>query len=167
MQLPNKSLALFPRGQTRRILLVEEDPEFNLMLMEFLEAQSFRVVSTVNGVDALEAIVAADYDLVLCETMLPRVLAELFYYAVQLLKPSLCERFIFLTSHAEGPHPHEFLNRPGQLILRKPFRLEDLLKTIRALFLRQQEKATPEIAERSKVLSPISATRFSNPAGGL
>src|SRR5437773_10384043 len=126
--------ALLSGGEFKRILLVEDDAELAAMLKEFLEAYCYRVSAVANGVDALTAVMEEVYDLIICDVMMPKMAGDTFYYAVQRVKPALCERFIFITAHGDTQRMQEFLNHVSGMVLMKPFHLEDLLQTILLLF---------------------------------
>jgi DNA-binding response OmpR family regulator len=115
-------------------LLVEDDPELTAMLKEFLEAYCYLVSTVANGVDALKAVMERAYEVIICDVVMPKMAGDAFYYAVQRLKPALCERFIFITAHGETQRMQEFLNHVSGMVLMKPFHLEDLLQTILMLF---------------------------------
>src|SRR5262245_43917595 len=137
MQLAARTImgrALLSGGEFKRILLVEDDAELAAMLKEFLEAHCYRVSAAANGVDALKAVMERAYDLIICDVMMPKMAGDAFYYAVQRVKPALCERFIFITAHGDTQRMQEFLNHVSGLVLMKPFHLEDLLQTILLLF---------------------------------
>src|SRR6266542_4607764 len=125
---------LFSGGDFKRILLVEDDAELTAVLKEFLEAYCYRVSTVANGLDALKAVMERAYDLIICDVMMPKMAGDAFYYAVQRVKPALCERFIFITAHGDTQRMQEFLNHVSGLVLMKPFHLEDLLQTILLLF---------------------------------
>src|SRR6266550_4918451 len=112
-------------GEFKRILLVEDDAEMAAMLKEFLEAYCYRVSTVANGVDGLKAVMNRVYDLVICDVMMPKMAGDDFYYAVQRVKPGLCERFIFITAHGDTPWMQEFFNHASGMVLMKPFHLED------------------------------------------
>ena len=126
--------ALLSGGEFKRILLVEDDAELAAMLKEFLEAYCYRVSTVANGVDALNAVMERAYELIICDVMMPKMAGDAFYYAVQRVKPALCERFIFITAHGDTQRAQEFLNHVSGMVLMKPFHLEDLLQTILLLF---------------------------------
>jgi DNA-binding response OmpR family regulator len=126
--------ALPSGGDLKRILLVEDDAELAAMLKEFLESYCYRVNSVANGVDALKAVMERPYDAIICDVMMPKMAGDAFYYAVQRVKPAMCERFIFITAHGDTQRMQEFLNHVSGLVLMKPFHLEDLLQTILLLF---------------------------------
>jgi len=126
--------ALLSGGEFKRILLVEDDAELAAMLKEFLEAYCCAVSTVANGVDALKAVTERVYELIICDVIMPKMAGDAFYYAVQRVKPALCERFIFITAHGETQRVQEFLNHVSGMVLLKPFHVEDLLQTILLLF---------------------------------
>ena len=126
--------ALLSGGEFKRILLVEDDAELAAMLKEFLEAYCYVVSTATNGVDALKAVMERVYELIICDVLMPKLPGDAFYYAVQRVKPALCERFIFITAHGETQRMQEFLNHVSGMVLLKPFHVEDLLQTMLLLF---------------------------------
>jgi DNA-binding response OmpR family regulator len=126
--------ALLSSVEFKRILLVEDHAELAAMLKEFLEDHCYRVRAVGNGLDALKAVMERAYDLIICDVMMPKMAGDAFYYAVQRVKPALCERFIFITAHGDTQRMQEFFNHASGMVLMKPFHLEDLLQTILLLF---------------------------------
>ena len=126
--------ALLSGAEFKRILLVEDDAELAAMLKEFLEAYGYRVSTVANGVDALTAVMDEVYDLIICDVVMPKMAGDALYYAVQRVKPALCERFIFITAHGDTQRMQEFFSHVSGMVLMKPFHLEDLLQTILLLF---------------------------------
>lgn len=126
--------APYSDANVKRILLVEDDPDLVVLLIGFLEGYFYRVTPVSNGVDALKAVLESDFDVILCDLVMPKMPGDLFYYAVQRVRPELCERFIFMTAHGESPRTQDFLNRVSEMVLMKPFHLDDLLEIILLLF---------------------------------
>lgn len=122
------------RGEGRHILVVEDDSELAGMLDYFLRSRGYRVTGVSNGVDGLRAVMAEDYDAILCDMVMPQMPGDMFYLAVRRVRPQLCERFIFVTAHQERPRVKEFLNQVREMVLRKPFNLEDLAGLLDRLF---------------------------------
>jgi CheY-like chemotaxis protein len=113
-------------GDGRHILVVEDDSELAGMLDYFLRSRGYRVTAVSNGVDGLRAVMAEDFDAILCDMVMPQMPGDMFYLAVRRVRPHLCDRFVFVTAHQERPRVKEFLNHVRELVLRKPFNLEDL-----------------------------------------
>lgn len=120
--------------EARQILVVEDDSELAGMLDYFLRSRGHQVTAVANGVDGLRAVMAQDYDAILCDMVMPQMAGDMFYLAVRRVRPHLCERFIFVTAHQERPRVKEFLNQVREMVLRKPFNLDDLAALLERLF---------------------------------
>jgi CheY-like chemotaxis protein len=121
-------------ADVRHILVVEDDLELAGMLDYFLRSRGHQVTSVSNGVEGLRAVMARDYDAILCDMVMPQMAGDMFYLAVRRVRPHLCERFIFVTAHQERPRVKEFLNQVREMVLRKPFNLDDLAALLERLF---------------------------------
>ncbi len=55
----------------KKILIVEDDPDIQQLVAFYLEKERFRVVSALNGIDALKQVKAHKPDLVILDLMLP------------------------------------------------------------------------------------------------
>jgi DNA-binding response OmpR family regulator len=125
-------------SDTRSILLLEDDEPFALILQEFLELYSCKVTRVTDGVEGLRKIVASDFDLILCDMVMPTFPGDKFYIAVERVKPILCKRFIFMTGHQADPKWDAFIREVRGLMLWKPFQMHDLLIAMRTVFRRSR-----------------------------
>lgn len=116
--------------QTRRILLLEDDDDFNAILTEFLESNFYQVVSVRNGVEGVREVMKGDFDVIVCDMMMPALPGDMFYLAVERMRPHLCSRFIFITGLRGNPKITEFIKRVNGTMLAKPFHVDDLLEMI-------------------------------------
>jgi len=110
----------------RRILILEDDDAFRSFLKRLLVQEGFEVVSVLNGVDGVHEVLAHDFDAILCDILMPTLAGDMFYRAVERMRPRLCQRFIFMTGQYEQAKVKEFLANTGGSILLKPFQIEDL-----------------------------------------
>ena len=122
------------KREARHVLVVEDDSELAGMLDYFLRSRGYQVTSVSNGVDGLRSIMGRDYDAILCDMVMPQMPGDMFYLAVRRVRPHLCDRFIFITAHQERPRVKEFLNQVSEMVLRKPFNLDDLATLLQRLF---------------------------------
>ena len=129
--------ALSSSGAVKHILLVEDDPDLTVVMRDYLEAYSYRVTTVANGVDGLKAIADSDFDAVLCDMVMPKIPGDMFYQAVQRVRPHLCERFIFVTGMAANPKYQPFIHQHQSRVLLKPVPSEKLVEALNALFARQ------------------------------
>jgi len=144
------------QANTRSILLLEDDDQFASILQEFLELYSCKVTRVKDGVEGLRRIVTADFDLILCDMVMPTFPGDKFYIAVERVKPMLCKRFIFMTGHKADPKWDSFIRSVRGLILWKPFQMHDLLMAMRTVFRRSR---LIELDEQNRALARSPALR--------
>jgi DNA-binding response OmpR family regulator len=109
------------------ILILEDDLDFSEMLEALLEDCGYQVTRVTSGVEGIREIMAADFDLILCDLVMPNLPGDMFYLAVQRTKPHLCKRFLFMTGHQADPKWDGFIRMVGGVVIWKPFALPDLL----------------------------------------
>ena len=114
----------------RNILLVDDDPDVAESLKSLLEARNYVVTIVENGVEGLREIVRFDFDVIICDLLMPHMPGDMFYLAVQKTKPDLAQRFVFITGQSGNPKVEEFLKKIDALVLFKPVLAEDLLRMI-------------------------------------
>jgi len=114
----------------RSILLLDNDADLATMLKELLEEHNFVVTVVENGVDGLREIMDMDFDVIICDLMMPQMPGDMFYYAVERTKSYLCDRFIFMTGFSGNPRVEKFLESAKGQSLRKPLMIQDLISAI-------------------------------------
>jgi DNA-binding response OmpR family regulator len=114
----------------KSILLLDDDHLLADTLKLLLEAHNFVVTVVHNGADGIREIMKLDFDVILCDLMMPRMAGDVFYLAVQRVKPRLTSRFIFITGHGNHARVATFLQQVGALVLKKPASTNDLIRTI-------------------------------------
>jgi DNA-binding response OmpR family regulator len=115
---------------TKHILLLEDDEMLKGIIKEFLESNFYDVVAVTNGVEGVRAVLKAEFDVIICDMMMPKLPGDMFYTAVERMRPHLCKRFIFITGHRGNPKVTDFIKRVGGTMLAKPFHMDDLLEAI-------------------------------------
>ena len=117
----------------KSLLILEDDLTFGEMLRVFLESNSFKVTLVTDGVEGLRRVMSTDFDIILCDLVMPNVPGDMFYMAVERIKKYLCKRFVFMTGHKTDAKWTGFLSKVDGPVLGKPFTLPDLLSTIQSL----------------------------------
>jgi CheY-like chemotaxis protein len=123
---PTDSAAL----EIKNILLVDDDLGLADTLKNLLESRNYLVTTCANGADALREVLAVDFDVILCDMLMPRMAGDMFYLAVQKAKPELARRFLFITGHADNPKVERFLTSIDALVLFKPILTEELVRMV-------------------------------------
>jgi DNA-binding NtrC family response regulator len=116
--------------QTKRVLLLEDDEALKAIIQEFLESNFYEVISVPNGADGVRAVISQEFDIIICDMMMPKLPGDMFYTAVERMRPHLCSRFIFITGHRGNPKINDFIKKVRGTMLAKPFHLDDLLDAV-------------------------------------
>jgi DNA-binding response OmpR family regulator len=114
----------------KKVLLLEDDPAFKEIMTDFLRESGFEVVAVMNGVEGVHQVLASDFEVILCDMMMPTLPGDMFFRAVERMRPHLCDRFIFMTGHRGNVKVNEFIKSVNGTILTKPFHVDDLLEMI-------------------------------------
>jgi DNA-binding NtrC family response regulator len=115
---------------SKRILLLEDDEMLKGIVREFLESNFYEVVAVNNGVEGVRAVMKEDFDVIICDMMMPKLPGDMFFTAVERMRPHLCRRFIFVTGHRGNPKINEFIKQVKGTMLAKPFHMDDLLEAV-------------------------------------
>ncbi len=123
-----------------RVLIVDDEPALVRALSRVMRQHS--VATAGNGREALELLQrldqeeAQEFDVILCDLMMPDLSGSALYREVQERWPHLAERFIFVTGGAFTDASREFLQNCSQRVMQKPLKPEDLLKAIERVAFR-------------------------------
>jgi DNA-binding NtrC family response regulator len=129
-----------PPELSKTILLVEDDAAFAEILKEYLESYDFSVTVACDGVQGMKRVMEKDFDIIICDLLMPNLPGDMFYIGVERVKPKLAKRFIFITGHQNNPKISEFVKKVRALTLFKPFEMHVLLETINVA-LKTQKRA--------------------------
>ncbi len=141
---PQSGAAVMENGgrPPRSVLLVEDDAAFGETLQVFLESSSFSVSRAVDGADGLRQIKTSDFDIILCDMVMPNLSGDQFYQEVERVKPHLCAQFLFMTGHRADPRSERIIRQMGRLMLWKPFLMADLLKAIEIVWSKSRRQTS-------------------------
>ncbi|HEX4084743.1 MAG TPA: response regulator [Chthoniobacteraceae bacterium] len=115
----------------KSILLLDDDIDLADTLKQLLETHNFVVTTVENGVDGVREIMRFDFDLIMCDMMMPKMPGDMFYFAVERTKPHLCPRFVFITGYPDKPEVVNFLSGlKDAVVLHKPVSNDELIRTI-------------------------------------
>jgi len=118
----------------KAILVVDDDQQLASALQWILADENFLVDIAFDGEEALLKVKAHQYDAVICDLKMPRLRGDEFYLKAREMRPSLSDRFIFITGFAADPNIALFLTAHQVKYLVKPFPVQGLINCVRELF---------------------------------
>jgi CheY-like chemotaxis protein len=119
-----------PRAKIKHVLLLEDDEMLKNVIKEYLEGNFYGVTAVSNGAEGVRAVLKQEFDVIVCDMMMPKLPGDMFYTAIERMRPHLCRRFIFITGHRGNPKINEFIKQVRGTMLAKPFRMDDLIQAI-------------------------------------
>jgi two-component system sensor histidine kinase/response regulator len=128
----------------KSILLLDDDLELADTLKSLLESRNFLVTTVKNGVEGLREVMAMDFDVIICDLAMPTMPGDLFYLAVQKVRPAMCNRFLFVTGQTRDERVLRFLQSTDGLAIFKPVPADELLQMVS--FVLQRSAPTEELS---------------------
>ena len=158
--------------QAMRILLVEDEPDLNGLIVRKLKLEQYTVDSCLNGLDGLEYLEMTYYDAVILDTMIPGVSG--FELLKKIRSQGKKTPVLMMTSggtaQVKGTDPEIWADE----YLMKPFALHELLTKVRAMLRRYYGNISNifEVGDlivncdarrviRNQKIIPLSAKEFS------
>ncbi|HEY4651497.1 MAG TPA: response regulator transcription factor [Pontibacter sp.] len=130
----------------QRILLAEDDPNFGIVLRDYLELHDYEVTLCVNGFLAITAFRKGTFDICILDVMMPE--KDGFTLAREIKKINPAIPLIFLTAKTMKEDMLEGFKIGADDYITKPFDSEVLLYKLKAILNRHQpatiEKTEPE-----------------------
>ena len=117
-----------------RILIIEDELPMRTALNDCLEAEGYRVLTSVDGQSGLERALKEKPDLILLDIMLPRL--DGFAVCAELRRVSIAVPVLMLTARGQVEDRVSGLDAGADDYLVKPFSTDELLARVRALLRR-------------------------------
>ena len=114
----------------KRILVVEDEPTVRDSLAMLLSVDDHLVTEASNGAEALSLFTKDDFDVVMTDFEMPIMKGNELAVRIKRLKPE--QPIIMVTAFADKITSEN----PVDVIINKPFRLEDLRQAISQVFAR-------------------------------
>lgn len=122
---------------TRKILVVDDTKNVQLLLTDFLSGQEFEVVTASDGREALDAVGTSNPDLILLDIMMPNM--DGYQFITHLRKESNTPVIMITAKSQESEIIHGF-DLGADDYITKPFRLRELLVRMRAVLRRSPSR---------------------------
>jgi two-component system nitrogen regulation response regulator NtrX len=119
--------------ELKAILVVDDDQQLASALQWILADENFLVDVAFDGEEAMLKVKAHEYDAVICDLKMPKLRGDEFYLKTKELRPSLEDRFIFITGYAADPAIALFFNKHEVKYLVEPFSISVLIDCVKTL----------------------------------
>ena len=116
-----------------RILVVEDDPDIQELLKNFLQEVGYEIVLAGDGMEALSRFLTAPFDLVLLDVMLPKIDG---FAVCELIRKQSCIPIIMLTALSGEEEQIRGLDLQVDDYITKPFSMPILIRKIAAVLRR-------------------------------
>lgn len=124
-----------------RILVVEDEPDLNRMIVDFLSSCGFQCDAAVDGAQAFERFFLLHHDLVVLDIMIPAVDGMAVARGIRARSDV---PIVFLTARGEEEDRLAGFDAGADDYLIKPFSFRELEARIRAVLRRTQRDAEPQ-----------------------
>jgi len=118
----------------RHVLVIEDEPQMRSMLADNLEFEGYRVTAVASGEEALQAVAARHFALLLVDVMLPGISG--FDVCQQLRARGSHVPIVVLTARTHEQDRVRGLDLGADDYVSKPFSVSELLARVRALVRR-------------------------------
>lgn len=122
--------------QSRRALVVDDEPMVLEVCKAALEQADFCVDAVQSGEAALEQLTKASYDLLVSDVRMPGMEGIKFLEQIDHIYPEILEQTILITGDAVNSVTSAFLDRTNITVLEKPFDLTELQRLAKLILER-------------------------------
>jgi len=116
-----------------RVLVLDDEPTFRLFLEKALSLLGYEPVITSQGQEAVDRAADGDLAALLFDHQMPGVSGVEAYEALVASRPDLAPRLVLMSGDVLDPALEAFATEHGVRLLAKPFELDTLDGTIRAV----------------------------------
>lgn len=111
-----------------RILVVDDSRDFAESLADALEPRGHTVALAFSGEEAVQRFETEDFDITFMDVRLPGMNGVESFFALRKMKPDA--KVMMMTAHSVEPLLRQAVDGGAVGVLRKPFDMDDLLKTL-------------------------------------
>jgi DNA-binding response OmpR family regulator len=113
-----------------RVLVIEDDSGLRTLVEQYLQAEGYEVVGAADGEEGLRYALGDDFDLVICDLILPKISGQQVCDELIRERPQMAKRVVVATGDVTGEETKAFLKRTGLPHLAKPFGLREFAEMV-------------------------------------
>jgi signal transduction histidine kinase len=126
----------------RDVIVVDDEVHITEFVHDVLARHGARVQIANSGSEAYERIRNKHFDLIVCDQNMPGLSGQSLFRLVESGDPNAPDRFLFITGEVGPIDTRQFYGQNGVQLLRKPFRIQELLEAVDYLFSRNQQQGS-------------------------
>jgi CheY-like chemotaxis protein len=136
---PSSETAARMAATRARVLVIDDEVAIANTLRELLEPEN-EVTAVTSGADAIDRVRGgSQYDVVLCDLMMPQMSGMEVYDRLRATAPGLEERVVFMTGGAFTSRAAEFLARVPNRRVEKPFSISVVEQVVRSVAKKERD----------------------------
>jgi DNA-binding NarL/FixJ family response regulator len=151
-----------PPENTKRLLLIDDDPNLILLVRDYLEFRGYEVITAENGKLAWQVLEQTTPDLIICDIMMPEMDGYAFVDKLRQNPKLQWLPVIFLSAKGQTHDRIKGLNTGADVYIVKPFEPEELVAQVESS-LKQTRRlfdAAPKGLETEKKLEVSEAVEL-------
>lgn len=137
-------------GDSKKLLLVDDDPHMILLVKDYLEFRGYEVITAANGQSALDSLNTTIPDMIICDVMMPEMDGYTFVEQVRQQEHLSWIPILFLSAKGQSQDRVKGLKTGADVYMVKPFEPEELVAQVESS-LRQSYRVN-----NRRVVSSIS-----------
>jgi signal transduction histidine kinase/CheY-like chemotaxis protein len=119
-----------PASSAGRLLVVDDEEAIAELVRDVLEPEGWQVSTARDGMEALEYVRDAPFDVLLVDMRMPGMDGKEFFQALRERRPDLARRVVFATGDSGSEGTSQFLADAGTPLLGKPYDLRALVEVV-------------------------------------
>ncbi|NEO26093.1 MAG: response regulator transcription factor [Kamptonema sp. SIO4C4] len=119
-----------PQSDSKKLLLVDDDPNLILLVKDYLEFRGYEVLAAENGREALELLEQHTPDMIICDVMMPEMDGYAFIERVRESPQTSWIPFLFLSAKGQSQDRVKGLSKGADVYMVKPFEPEELVAQV-------------------------------------
>jgi signal transduction histidine kinase len=135
---PDAGLGIGRCLRGKDVMVVDDEVHITELVSDVFTRHGARVQIANSGTEAYEKMRTKNFDLVVCDQHMPGLSGQSLFRLIESGDPTAPKRFLFITGDAISSDNRHFYAQNGVHFLRKPFRIQELLEAVEALFSRNQ-----------------------------
>jgi len=124
-----------------RILVVDDEPEVLEVMVDMLEQEGYSTRSTSDSREASQLLEETPFDVIVSDIVMPHLSGLQLLEIARRQNPDV--QVVLVTGYATNELAREALERGASGFIEKPFRIEQLLATLRGVLWRWRLRRDP------------------------